>query len=214
MAVKLLRGRQSFTSCRGVKSKARIVHTGVPQGSEMSPTSFQRPPPARGGTAHRKIFHLANWSQHIHPGPSSSRSSFFLWSSQLYAATLTHFSTEPLTTGPDYDPLLLLLALAGDVHPNPGPSTYPCSVCFRNVTSQGTSYLCTRCSHWVHSRCSGLRNAADYRKANGWICTACMTPPQPHAPSPPPSPAHTPTMSDKTTYYSGTPMVSAINRRN
>ena len=84
------------------------------------------------------------------------------------------------------------------MHPNPGPSTYPCSVCFRNVTSQGTSYLCTRCSHWVHSRCSGLRNAADYRKANGWICTACMTPPQPHAPSPPPSPTHTPTMSDKT----------------
>ena len=95
---------------------------------------------------------------------------------QLYAATLTHYSTEPLTTGPDYDPLLLLLALAGDVHPNPGPSRYPCSVCFKNVTSQGTSYLCTRCSHWVHSRCSGLRNAADYRKANGWICTACMTP--------------------------------------
>ena len=56
--------------------------------------------------------------------------------SQLYAATLTHYSTEPLTTGPDYDPLLLLLALAGDVHPNPGPSRYPCSVCFKNVTSQ------------------------------------------------------------------------------
>ena len=46
-------------------------------------------------------------------------------SSQLYAAMLTHYSTEPLTTGPDYDPLLLLLALAGDVHPNPGPSRYP-----------------------------------------------------------------------------------------
>ena len=119
-------------------------------------------------------------------------------SSQLYAATLTHYSTEPLTTGPDYDPLLLLLALAGDVHPNPGPSRYPCSVCFKNVTSQGTSYLCTRWSHWVHSRCSGLRNAADYRKANGWICTACMTPPRPRTPSPPPSPAHMPTMSDKT----------------
>ena len=25
---------------------------------------------------------------------------------------------------------------------------------------------------------------------NGWICTACMTPPRPRAPSPPPSPAH------------------------
>ena len=119
-------------------------------------------------------------------------------SSQSCAATLTHYSTEPLTTGPDYDPLLLLLALAGDVHPNPGPSRYPCSVCFKNVTSQGTSYLCTRCSHWVHSRCSGLRNAADYRKANGWICTACMTPPQSRAPPPPPTPAHMPTISDKT----------------
>ena len=36
--------------------------------------------------------------------------------------TLTHYSTEPLTTGPNYDPLLLLLALSGDVHPNPGQS--------------------------------------------------------------------------------------------
>ena len=113
--------------------------------------------------------------------------SFFMESSLLYAATLTHYSTEPLTTGPNYDPLLLLLALAGDVRPNPGPSRYPCSVCFKNVTSQGTSYLCTRCSHWVHSRCSGLRNAADYRKTNGCICTACMTPPR--LPKPPPSPA-------------------------
>ena len=110
----------------------------------------------------------------------------------MYAATLTHYSTEPLTTGPNYDPLLLLLALAGDVHPNPGQSRYPFSVCFKNVTSQGTSYLCTRCSHWVHSRCSGLLNASDYRKANGWICTACITPPRP-----PPSPTYTPTMSDK-----------------
>ena len=70
---------------------------------------FQRLPPARGGTAQRKTFHLANRSQLIHPGPSSSRSRFFMESSQLYAATLTHYSTEPLTTGPDYDPLLLLL---------------------------------------------------------------------------------------------------------
>ena len=83
------------------------------------------------------------------------------------------------------------------MHPNPGPSRYPCSVCFKNVTSQGTSYLCTRCSHCVHSRCYGLRNAEDYCKANGWICTACMTPPRSRVPSPPPSPAHTPTMSDK-----------------
>ena len=77
------------------------------------------------GTAQRKIFHLAKWSQLIHPGPSSSRSSFFIESSHLYAATLTHYSTEQLTTGPDYDPLPLLLALAGDVHPNPGRQGTP-----------------------------------------------------------------------------------------
>ena len=35
-----LRERQSVTSCRSVKSKARIVHTGVSQGSKMSPTLF------------------------------------------------------------------------------------------------------------------------------------------------------------------------------
>ena len=175
---------------------------------------FKRLPPACGGTAQRKIFHLANWSQLIHPGPSSSRSSFFMEASQLYAKTLTHYSTNPLTTGSDYDPLLLLLALAGDVHPNTGTPRYSCSVCFKNVTSQGTSYMCTRFSHWVHSRCSGLRNAADYRRANGWISTACMTRRQPRAPSPKPSPAHTPTMSDKTFNYSGMPMVSETNRRN
>ena len=131
------------------------------------------------------------WQIGVNLSIQERRRGFIMESSQLYAAMLTHYSTEPLTTGPDYDPLLLLLALSGDVHPNPGPSRYPCSVGFKNVTSQGTSYMCTRCSHWVHSRCSGLRNAADYRKANGWICTACMTPPQP-------SPVHMPTMSDKT----------------
>ena len=35
-----IRGRQSVTSIRGVKSKARTIHTGVPQDSKMSPTLF------------------------------------------------------------------------------------------------------------------------------------------------------------------------------
>ena len=61
-------------------------------------------------------------------------------SSQLYAATLTHYSTEPLTTEPNYDPLLLQLALAGDVHPNPGPSRYPCSVCFKNAVGWAKNF--------------------------------------------------------------------------
>ena len=35
-----LRGRQERTSCRGVKSSARIVHTDVSQGSKLSPSLF------------------------------------------------------------------------------------------------------------------------------------------------------------------------------
>ena len=92
----------------------------------------QQLPPARGGTAQRNIFHLVIWSQLIHPGPLSSRSwvfmesvEVFMESNQSCMATLTHYSTEQLTTGPDYDPLLLLLSIAGDVHPNPGPPRYP-----------------------------------------------------------------------------------------
>ena len=46
-------------------------------------SGFQRLPPAHGGTAQRKIFHMVNRSQLIHPGPSSSRSRFFMESSQL-----------------------------------------------------------------------------------------------------------------------------------
>ena len=40
MASNYLRGRQSVTSCRGVMSKVRIVHNGVPQCTKMSPTLF------------------------------------------------------------------------------------------------------------------------------------------------------------------------------
>ena len=35
-----IRGRQSVTSCKCVKSKAMILPTGVPQGSNVSPTFF------------------------------------------------------------------------------------------------------------------------------------------------------------------------------
>ena len=35
------------------------------------------------------------------------------------------------------------------------------------------SYLCNRCSGWVHSKCSGLRNAAEYRRISDWACRSC-----------------------------------------
>ena len=38
------------------------------------------------------------------------------------------------------------------------------------------SYLCNRCSGWVHSKCSGLQNAAEYRRIKDWVCSSCNSP--------------------------------------
>ena len=59
---------------------------------------------------------------------------------------------------------ILLLQMTDDLYPNPGPTVkYPCPICTRNVTSRGVSYQCNRCSGWVHAKCSGLLNTAQYR---------------------------------------------------
>ena len=83
----------------------------------------------------------------------------------------------------------LCILLSGDVHQNPGPAAkYPCSVCIHNVTSRGVSYMCNRCSGWVHSKCSGLQNAAEYRRIKNWEYSS---PPTPPIPQPFPSPITT-----------------------
>ena len=72
---------------------------------------------------------------------------------------------------------LKLLQMSGDVHPNPGPARkYPCPVCTRNVTSRGVSYKCTKCYGWVRAKCSGILNAAQYRRKGDWTCDACLAP--------------------------------------
>ena len=63
-----------------------------------------------------------------------------------------------------------------------------CPVCARNVTSRGVSYLCNRCSGWVHSKCSGLQNAAEYRRIKDWVCSSCNSPPTLPKLQPPPIP--------------------------
>ena len=77
-------------------------------GGSILTAGFQRLPPARGGTAQKKIIHLANWSQLIHPGPASSLTKFFLVSSKSCvnadslliraAATSTSGTLNDLTT--------------------------------------------------------------------------------------------------------------------
>ena len=84
------------------------------------------------------------------------------------------------------------ILLSSDVHQKPGPATkYPCSVCTSNVTSRGVSYMCNRCSGWVHSECSGLQNAAEYRRIKNWVFSSCSSPPTPPIPKPLPSPITT-----------------------
>ena len=72
---------------------------------------------------------------------------------------------------------------------NPGPATkYHCPVCTRNVTSRGVSYKCNRCSGWVHAKCSGILNAAQYRRKSDWTYDTCSAPSSQQSPPPTPTP--------------------------
>ena len=51
--------------------------------------------------------------------------------------------------------------------------------------------MCNRCSGWVHSKCSGLQNAAEYRRIKNWVCISCSSPPTLQIPKPLPSPTTT-----------------------
>ena len=119
-------------------------------------------------------------------------------SGQFEAAKLTHFSTAPLRT-PTIPRFKRSLLTCGDVQPNPGPTTqYPCPVCTRNVTSRGVSYLCHSCSGWVHSKCSNLKDARQYKRTKDWACKTCSSAPAPPPTQPPPAPTTTSKPKDDT----------------
>ena len=108
--------------------------------------------------------------------------------------------TKPQQRQPDQTHLKL--QMSGDVHPNPSPATkYPCPVCTRNITSRGVSYKCTKCYGWVHAKCSGILNAAQYQRKSDWTCDACLAPQSQQSPPPTISPTlPTKQISDDSTF--------------
>ena len=85
------------------------------------------------------------------------------------------------------------------MHPNTGPSRYPA----RSASKISLSKEPATCVQGA--RIGYIQDVLVFETLRiivepmaGWICTACMTPPQPRAPSSPPSPAHTLTMPDDT----------------
>ena len=70
---------------------------------------FQRLPPACDGAAQKKILHLENWSQFIHPGPASILTKFFCVESvmrvdadSLLIRAATTSTSGTLNDGPDH----------------------------------------------------------------------------------------------------------------
>ena len=57
------------------------------------------------------------------------------------------------------------------------------------LSSIAVSYKCTKCYGWVHTKCTGILNAAQYRKKSDWTCDACSAPQSQHSPRPTRSPA-------------------------
>ena len=109
-----LRGRQSVTSCRGVKSKAMIVHTGIPQGSKMSPTLFS--------------FYLADMPRPTEPVKRICYADdITIWASGVKIPELEQKINGYLTEMSCFlrDDSLLISAPKSTVHPRPNAGQYP-----------------------------------------------------------------------------------------
>ena len=108
--------------------------------------------------------------------------------------------------------LALLLTKAGDVKTNPGPTTshkrvWICDVCYKQIhVRKQISIRCNRIEHWMHLRCTSIRQA---QYTDTWTCHlhresrlaphTDITPPHPsrpwskpptHSPPTPPQPNH------------------------
>ena len=75
--------------------------------------------------------------------------------------------------------LSLLLMIAGDVNPNPGPRKikYPCQICNKAAKWGQKCIECENCEGWFHKSCLGMSNEIYEVLANhpscSWVCDSC-----------------------------------------
>ena len=76
---------------------------------------------------------------------------------------------------------LLILMLAGDLHPNPGPYTpkFPCGICNKAAKWNQRATCCDQCDTWYHIDCMDMCTPI-YEALQGsqvsWICAQCGLP--------------------------------------
>jgi len=128
-----------------------------------------------------------------HGATATVGQSMYSFVSFFYSSSVVFMSAEQLTPA---SMLRLLIICAGDIHPNPGPRVWLCSVCNRNIPRSQYSVLCYGCNNWCHLRCSGLRRA---REHNSSFVAPCCQPMQQHSATLPTPAQPTETISTRST---------------
>ena len=74
---------------------------------------------------------------------------------------------------------VVLLFLAGDISPNPGPrwARYPCGDCGYGVSNNQHAIFCERCMLWIHLKCLPNVTVQMYNELgkndDAWFCPPC-----------------------------------------
>ena len=78
--------------------------------------------------------------------------------------------------------LCLLILLAGDIEPNPGPRPvkFPCQICNKAAKWGQRAVECEHCSGWFHASCLGMNNIMYQtlieHPSYSWVCDNCGLP--------------------------------------
>ena len=66
--------------------------------------------------------------------------------------------------------LTILLIMAGDIHPNPGPGHGVCIKCKDRTIEETAVTICETCNQWCHIQCISPNNDHLIEKSFEWIC--------------------------------------------